>query len=90
MQPTANNIMNFLHSLRYKGLSNSTLNATRSALPAFTMMEGYDVDKHPLVCHCIKVNHNLKPTLPKYSFPWDVGIVLKYLSTLTNDSVFHL
>ena len=54
------------------------------------MVKVYDVDKHPLLCRYMKGLQNLKPTLPKYSFPWDVGIVLNYLSTLKNDSVFHL
>ena len=66
------------------------LNAPRSTLSVFTTVERYDVGKHPLVCHYMKALCYLKLTLHNYSFTWDVSIVLKYLSTLTNDSVFHL
>lgn len=44
--------------------------------------------KHPLVYCFMKEVNNLKPTIPKYNFTWDVGIVLNYLGTY--DSVFDL
>ena len=28
--------------------------------------------------------YNINPSLPKYSFTWDVGIVVKYLSGMSN------
>ena len=77
MQPTANDILNFPLSLKCKGLIHSIENAARSTLSVFTTVEKYDVDRHPLVYCYMKGLHNLKPTLPKYSFTWDVGIVLK-------------
>ena len=88
MQPTANDILNFILSSKCKGLAYSTASAARLTLSAFTTLEGYDVGKHPLVCYYMKGLHNLKTTLPKYSFTWDVGTVLKYWST--NNSVFDL
>ena len=66
MQPTINDILNFPHSLKCKGLSYSSVNAARSILSAFITVEGYDVG-------------NSKQILPKYSFTWDVGVVLNYL-----------
>ena len=41
--------LNFLHSLKCKGLSYSKVNAAWSSLSTFTNVEGHDVDKHPLV-----------------------------------------
>ena len=71
--------MNLFHSLKCKGFSYSIVNAARSVLSTFMTVDGYDLELH-----------NLKLTLSKYSFRWDVAIVLKHLSKLTNESVFDL
>ena len=43
--------MNLFHSLKCKGFSYSIVNAARSVLSTFMTVEGYDLDKHRLVCH---------------------------------------
>ena len=45
---------------------------------------------HPLVCRYLKGVFNEFPVLPKYSFTWDVGVVLKYISSMNTENVQHL
>ena len=45
-------------------------------------LEELRTGKHPVICLYIKGLHK---NLPKYNFIWDVGIVVKYLSGITNN-----
>ena len=57
----------------------------RSALPVFITIEGIEAGKHPLICRYMKGLYNTNPSLPKYSFTWDVGIVMTCLSGMPNN-----
>ena len=39
-----------------------------------------------MVCRFLKGINNIKPSLPKYVFTWDVGKVVRYLSTMSCDN----
>ena len=68
----------------------SVINTARSALPTFITIDNYTVGMHPLVCRYLKGVFNEFPVLPKYSFTWDVGVVLKYISSMNTENVQHL
>ena len=85
MQPSVTEVLKFLHSLKAKGFSYSITNSARSALSAFIPLEGIEACQHPLICRYMKGLYNINPSLPKYSFTWDVGIVVKYLSGIPNN-----
>ena len=50
-------------------------------------VDGYDIGKHPLVSAAMKGISNLRPPKPKNCFTYDVGDVLKYLSSLHNKDI---
>ena len=58
----------------------SVINTARSALSTFITIDNHTVGIHPLVCRYLKGVFNEFPVLRKYSFTWDVGVVLKYIS----------
>ena len=39
--------------------------------------------EHPLVARFLKGVFELKPSLPRYAFVWDVGTVLRYMQSMT-------
>ena len=68
----------------------SVINTARSALPTFLAIDNHTVGMHPLVCRYVKDVFNEFPVLPKYSFTWDVGVVLKYISSMDTENVQHV
>ena len=68
----------------------SVINTARSALSTFITIDNHTVGMHPLVCRYLKGVFNEFPVLPKYSFTWDVGVVLKYISSMDTENVQHL
>ena len=73
------------NSLKSKGFSYNIINSARSTLSAFITQEGLEAAKHPLICRYKKGLYNINPCLPKYSFTWDIGIVVKHLSGILNN-----
>ena len=66
-----------------KGSSYSTLNTLRSALSAIiTPINGTPIGAHPLITRFMAGVFNLRPALPRYTFTWDVNVVLQYLNNL--------
>ena len=86
MCPTLVTVLEFLHVLRKINLGYSVLNSARGMLSSFATIEGYDAGKHPLVCRYMKGVYNSNPSLPKRSFTWDAGAVVRYLSFVTPKS----
>ena len=85
MQPSVTEVLKFLHSLKSKGFIYSIINSARSALSVFITPEGLKAGKDPLICQYMKGLYNINPSLLKYSFTWDVGIVVKHLSGIPNN-----
>ena len=51
----------------------------------FITLEGIEAGKHSLICRYMKGLYDTNLSLPKYSFIWDVGIVVKYLSVIPSN-----
>ena len=94
MQPTVKGVLNYLHPLKMKGLSNGIINSARSTLSVYISLEGlmynYNIrigvqHKVPFSKSLYEMHNNINPSLPKYSFTWDIGIVMKYLSAIPNN-----
>ena len=90
MCPTLVTVLEFLHVLRKRNLGYSVLNSARGMLSSFATIEGYDAGKHPLVCRYMKGVYNSNPSLPKRSFTWDAGAVVRYLSSVTPKSLLDI
>ena len=78
--PDIKHVLTFMHSLYKRNLGYSAINVARSALSTFVIVDNQAVGKHPLVTRYLKGVFNSKPALPKYSFTWDAGKVIKHLS----------
>ena len=90
MQPNIIKVLEFLHSLKMRNVGYSVINTPRSASSTFTTIDNHTVGMHPFVCRYLKGVFNEFPVLPKYSFTWDVGVVLKYISSMDTENVQHL
>jgi hypothetical protein len=78
-----NDGLKFLTYLYYQGVGYSAINTARSALSAvITLGSHRTFGEHPLVTRFLKGVFELKPSLPRYSVMWDVGIVLKHLQAM--------
>ena len=73
----------FVTYLYYQGVGYSAISTARSALSAVIMLGSHRTfGQHPLVTRFLKGVFELKPSLPRYSSVWDVGIVLKHLQAI--------
>ena len=80
-------ILNYLSTLFEKGLQCRTINSHRSAISAYhDHVDGKPVGKHLRVCPLLTGVFNQRPPQPRYTFVWDVEIVLVYLKTNMSDN----
>lgn len=78
-----NYILDYLANLFEKGLEYNTINLHRSAISAYhEPILGISVGKHRKVCNLLTGVFNKRPPKPRYTFVWDVEIVLKYFLSL--------
>ena len=83
LHATVENGIDFLATLFNSGLGYSAINTARSALSSVLLLPNNTTfGSHPLVTRFLKGVFELKPSLPRYTTIWDVGTVLRYLSTL--------
>ena len=76
---TINDGLDFLTLLYKKRVGYSAINTARSALSlAITPADKTTFGEHPLITRFLKATFELRPSLPRYSTMWDVGIVLTY------------
>ena len=76
-------VVHFLTLLFNNGASYSAINTARSALSAILCNdEGLVIGKFLSVKRFLKGVFELRPPMPRYSFIWDVNIVLDYLKNL--------
>ena len=81
--PPLNEALHFLVRLFNQGLSYSALNTARSALSAIIITEGGEsFGTNCVVTRFMKGVFESRRPKPKYTKIWDVGVVLKHLSTL--------
>ena len=59
------------------------MNTARSAISSITSVNSVNtIGDHPLVKRYMRGVFTKRPSLPKYSASWDVGVVLRFLKTL--------
>jgi len=70
-------ILDFLAELFDLGFSYSSIGTHRSAISAYhDLIDGLAIGKHSRVCALMTSIFNKRPPTPKYTFIWDVEIVL--------------
>ena len=73
-------ILAFLAEEFANGKQYRTINSYRSVISmTHNPINGVVIGKHPLVSRLLKGVYNMRPPKPRYSFTWDVKIVLDYL-----------
>lgn len=91
VHPPINQVLSFLHTLYTEGLRYSAINTARSMLSSFIIQDGVGVGKHVLVKRYLKGVENERPSLPKYSFTWDAGLLIRhYRNSAINDNLLDL
>lgn len=62
--------------------SYSTINSYRSALSSMLLpIDGYSVGEHPIIARLLKGMFHVRPPEPRYSFTWDVNVLLTFLES---------
>ena len=80
--------MSFLTSLFHAGQGYSVLYTARSALSAFLVSpSGLTIGNSFLIKRFMKEVFELRPSLPRYKYIWDVSIVLDFLRYYPNDAL---
>ena len=83
LDASVENGIDFLATLFTPGLGYSAINTARSALSSVLILpNNITFGAHPLVARFLKGVFELKPSLPRYSFIWDVSVVLQHLRSL--------
>ena len=81
----------FLTHLHNQNLGYSAINTARSALSSIlTLQDHRTFGEHPLVTRFLKGIFELKPSLPRYSLVWDVGVVLRYFHSTDYPQAMNL
>lgn len=78
-EPSCDNVIHFLTECFKAGASYGTLNSHRSAI---SLISKNKIGEDRLVTRFLKGVFRLKPAQPRYTFTWDVSIVLRYLEKL--------
>ena len=75
--------MNYLTYLTEQGRSYSTVGSHKAAICETLATCGNSIPKDsPILSRFMRSVFISNPPRPKYTFTWDVGVVLEYLSTL--------
>ena len=83
INPSVNDILNYLTMLHQENLGCSSVNTAKSKLSyLFSLLHKIDIGKEPLIRHFMKGIFNLKPALPRYVNTWNVQVVIDYLDSL--------
>ncbi|XP_067030849.1 uncharacterized protein [Acropora muricata] len=62
--------------------SYSTVNSYGSALSSMLLpVDGYSVGEHPIIARLLKGMFHIRPPEPRYSFAWDVNVLLTFLES---------
>ena len=87
------NIINFLAGEYQQGKQYRTLNVYRSAISmTHPVIDSHRVGEHPMICQLLKgiFNRYSRPPQPRYSFTWDVSVVVGYIKSLGANSTLSL
>ena len=44
-------------------------------------VDGYSVGEHPIIARLLKAMFHVRPPEPRYSFTWDVTVLLTFLES---------
>ena len=84
-------IINFLAGEYQQGKQYRTLNVYRSAISmTHPVIDSHRVGEHPMICQLLKGIFNSRPPQPRYSFTWDVSVVVGHIKTLGANSSLSL
>ena len=91
MQPTFNQLINYLSELAENNYSYNTINAYKAAITQTLSVSGnFSFHQNPLMVRFMKgAFFNNRPK-PKYTSTWDVSMVLNYLKSLYPSLTFTL
>ena len=90
-QPNVNEVLTFLTKLFEQGLQYRSLGVARSALSTFLKIcSNIDINSYAEVTRFMKGVFNSRPALPRLNVTWDVSIVLNYLESMSDMSLFQL
>ena len=79
-------VINFLADFSSQGYQYQSLNCYRSAISSVhEVVDGVSVGTHPAVARLLKGAFHRTPPMPRYSSFWDVGTVISYLKSLSNN-----
>ena len=83
--------LEFLTELFDSGLQHRSINVIRSAVSmTHETTEGIPISQHPLVTRLRRGVYNLRPPKPRYSFTWDVDIVVQHILNMGENSTLSL
>ena len=72
--------MNYLSPLFDEGLQYRTVNAHRTAISVHhNFINGEPIGKRPKICSLLTEIFNERPPQPRYTFIWNVDVVLTYI-----------
>lgn len=74
-----NSVLKFLSEKFQEDAAYGMLNSVRSAI---FLISKEKIEEDPIILRFLKDVFKLRPTAPKYTFTWDVSIVLRYLAEL--------
>lgn len=81
----------FLTELYKKGLQYNSINVARSALSSFLKICGnMDINSYEELTRFMKGVFQSRPALPRYEETWDVNVVLEYLRSFHNTTLFQI
>ena len=84
-------IINFLAGEFQQGKQCRTLNVYRSAISmTHPVIDSHRVGEHPMICQLLKGIFNSRPPQPRYSFTWDVSVVVGHIKSLCANSALSL
>ena len=75
-----NEVLEYLASLFEQGYEYRTIGCHRAAISAYHEdVDGKPIGQHPDVCALVNGVFNNRPLQPRYSFIWDVQIILEFI-----------
>lgn len=90
-QAPVNSILNYLSILFDEGLEYRTINCHCSAISAYhAIVDGKPVGQNPRVCALLSGVFNQRPPQPRYTFVWDVEVVLRYIKSLEKNRILSI
>ncbi|XP_065180118.1 uncharacterized protein LOC135810554 [Sycon ciliatum] len=88
LRPALTRVLEFLSDQFQDGRAFRTISGYRSALSTMLPpVDGTSVGSHPTVVRLLRGAYNLRPPAPRYTFTWDVQLVLDFLRSWPDVSV---